>query len=102
MAVVELGDYAADKRQRMRSLTGSLRHLLIRGIDFLSSVSERALCVRFDCHQHALSIFINLCCVCVCVFKYSALCVCVCVSSLCTGASSCSLYLAAQALLRGC
>lgn len=35
MAVVELGDYAADKRQRMRSLIGSLRHLLIRGIDFL-------------------------------------------------------------------
>lgn len=35
MAVVELGDYAADKLRWMRSPIGSLRHLLIRGIDFL-------------------------------------------------------------------
>lgn len=34
MAVVELGDYAADKLRWMSPI-GSLRHLLIRGIDFL-------------------------------------------------------------------
>lgn len=57
MAVVELGDYAADKQRQMRILIGSLGHLLIREIDFLgvcagvwmSSVFKCVLCVHFDC-----------------------------------------------------
>lgn len=85
MAVVELGDYAADKLRRMGSLIGSLRHLLIRGIDFLCvrGCAHVCLCmcgllpnVRFVWALIVISMsrqYLQTCLV--GVFKYSALCV---------------------------
>lgn len=60
MAAVEPGDYAADKPQRMRSPIGSLRPVLISGIDFPCLRVCLRVCVSF-CYECEFACVVNIC-----------------------------------------